>query len=511
MKRILLSAILFAATLPSLGESVARGKGGVPDVGKRIIVKTPPASTGVTLEGLGVEMDPHFLSQNVTGQDGATAEDWENIVVRRAGMMKLQRFRVMVMPYWWEPERGVFTFDSLEMKSLYAVLDLADKIGADVTLVLWGCPAACRYVDGSARPSQWQRHYLSDPAGTNWVTAPSDPDEFAACFSALVRYLIENKGYKCIREVTPFNEPDGDVCDPDTYFKVVKAMDRKFREDGIRDKVRFNLSDNTDTRRFFLEACAGNLAGEADMFNSHTYIFGYETLNSEVKEWEKANVAAVASTGKKHFVGEFGSNLCTNASRQKDINRYERGVLLVRNCLNFLNAGACGASYWSLIDQYYSIYDSYETMQQLGLWRYKKSVYKGDDAEGCGFDYQVRPQYYAWSLMTRFVRKGDTVRPLDLSNEMAAGSAFLSEDGKWTYVFANGYDEDITVDLVNANGKVRYGLDIYRYTRDAVPGPGDDDDSMLEPSGRIRFRGGKCRVCIPASSVALLTQRSYSE
>lgn len=34
-------------------------------------------STGVTLAGLGVELDPHFLSQNVTRHDGAKASDWE--------------------------------------------------------------------------------------------------------------------------------------------------------------------------------------------------------------------------------------------------------------------------------------------------------------------------------------------------------------------------------------------------------------------------------------------------
>ena len=376
------------AAIPDDPELTETGDGsGTEATGNRITVRTPDTSTGVTLEGLGVEMDPHFLAQNVTGPDGATAEDWENIVVRRASMMKIQRFRVMLLPYWWEPEKGVFTFDSIEMKSLYAVLDLAEKIGTDVTLVLWGCPAACRYIDGSDRPSQWQRYFLSDPSWTNWVTAPLDPEEFAANFSAVVRYLIVDKGYTCIHEVTPFNEPDGNVCDEETYFKVVRAMDRKFREDGIRDKVRFNLSDNTDTRRFYLEACAGNIAAEADMFNSHTYIFGYETPNSTVIEWEKANLKAVSATGKKHYVGEFGSNQCVGASRQTDINRYERGVLMVRNCLNFLNAGACGASYWSLIDQYYSLYDPYESMQQLGLWRYKKSAYKGDDAEGCEEDY----------------------------------------------------------------------------------------------------------------------------
>ena len=93
------------------------------------IVRTPLQSTGVTLEGLGVELDPHFISQNVTRDDGATLDDWQNIVVRRVKMMAIQRIRVMLLPHWWEPvndnsdsqiaDPKGFTFESAEMKSVY--------------------------------------------------------------------------------------------------------------------------------------------------------------------------------------------------------------------------------------------------------------------------------------------------------------------------------------------------------------------------------------------------------
>ena len=465
------------------------------------IVRTPAADTGITMEGLGVELDPHFLSQNVTRSDGATVQDWTDIVVRRVQEMRVERFRVMLLPHWWEPEPGVFTFDSAEMQSVRAVLDLAQQTGAGVTLVLWGCPAGCLYVE-EGRPSQGQRHFLCDPAGTNWVTAPEDDEAFAACFSAVVRRLLE-EGYTCIREVTPFNEPDGDVCAPDQYRRIVRAMDRRFRADGIRDKVLFNLSDNTDCRRYFLRATADSLAACADLFNSHTYIFGYDTPNRTVLKWERKNLAAVAHTGRKHFVGEFGSNLCKGASRQTDINWYKRGVLIVRNCLNFLNAGAAGASYWSLLDQYYNRSDPYEIMQQLGLWRYKKQVYRGEDAEGCTADYQVRPQYHAWSLLTRFIRKGDAVHPLDLKNRFAAGSAIRSEDGRWTYVFANGSEKDLTFDLRNPSAEERGPLSLYRYAEGMLP----EGDEPIAPSAAVTPRNGRIRVSLPAQTVLLLTEK----
>lgn len=337
-------------------------------------------STGVTLAGLGVELDPHFLSQNVTRHDGAKASDWDEIVVPRIRKMGIQRFRVMLLPHWWEPlndnsDPGVaaldrFTFESAEMRSLYKVLDIAQEMNADVTLVLWGCPTYCDLLDPAY--AGVKRHFLCSSEGTNWVVEPADSEEFAESFSTVVKHLIERRGYTCIKELTPFNEPDGNIIPLERYVPLAKVLDRRLRADGIRDKVRLNLSDNTDTRRFFLEGCARELSQEADLFNSHTYIFGYDTPNSTVLAWEEANVAAAATAGKNHFVGEFGSNQCVGATRQTDIDRYDRGVLMTRLVVNFLNAGAVGTSYWSLIDQYYGRNESYAAMQQLGMWRYMR-------------------------------------------------------------------------------------------------------------------------------------------
>lgn len=471
-------------------------------------------STGVTLAGLGVELDPHFLSQNVTRHDGAKASDWDEIVVPRIRKMGIQRFRVMLLPHWWEPlndngDPGVaaldrFTFESAEMRSLYKVLDIAQEMNADVTLVLWGCPTYCDLLDPAY--AGVKRHFLCSSEGTNWVVEPADSEEFAESFSTVVKHLIERRGYTCIKELTPFNEPDGNIIPLERYVPLAKVLDRRLRADGIRDKVRLNLSDNTDTRRFFLEGCARELSQEADLFNSHTYIFGYDTPNSTVLAWEEANVAAAATAGKNHFVGEFGSNQCVGATRQTDIDRYDRGVLMTRLVVNFLNAGAVGTSYWSLIDQYYGRNESYAAMQQLGMWRYMRAAYRQDPDPGVydrlTDDYQPRPQYYAYSLLTRFVRKGSEVYPLDLGNEFAAGTAVRAADGRWTYVITNATDETLSFDLKNTLRGGMSACKVYVYEERRLP----DGDELIAPSLQLENSGGTFCVGVKAHSVIVLTQ-----
>lgn len=471
-------------------------------------------STGVTLAGLGVELDPHFLSQNVTRHDGAKASDWDEIVVPRIRKMGIQRFRVMLLPHWWEPlnDNGDpnvaaldrFTFESAEMHSLYKVLDIAQEMQADVTLVLWGCPTWCDLLDPAH--ADVKRHFLCSSEGTNWVVEPADNEEFAESFSTVAKHLIERRGYTCIKELTPFNEPDGNIIPLERYVPLVRVLDRRLRADGIRDKVRLNLSDNTDTRRFFLEGCARDLAQEADLFNSHTYIFGYDTPNRTILDWERANVAAAARAGKDHFVGEFGSNQCVGATRQTDINRYDRGVLMTRLVVNFLNAGAVGTSYWSLIDQYYGRNEPYAAMQQLGMWRYMREAYRQDPDPGIynslRYDYETRPQYYAYSLLTRFVRKGSEVYPLDLGNDFAAGTAVCADDGRWTYVIANATDNALSFDLKNAFRGGTVACKVYAYEERRLPG----GDEQIAPSLKLESLNGTFCVGVQPHSVLVLTQ-----
>ncbi len=458
------------------------------------------------VEAPSVEYDPHFWSQNIIRRSYDKSV-WEDIFVRRVKLMGIKRMRVMLMPTWYEPyndnndpntiDWDKMNFNSLEMESLCKLLDLAEEQKIDITLTMWGCN---RHWNGKI-------HFLAEGNSTeDWCVPAVDQEEWSENISAALHWLLLKKGYTCIKEFTLMNEPswaykiDGKV-DKEHYTSMCHTLDKRLRRDGVREKLKFNLSDDAENIDFLRHAVA-TVDDVADCYNSHTYKFGYTTPNSEIAAWQKANIEAVAPTGKRHFIGEFGSNENVGSSRQRDIDRYERGVLMTRIALMLLNSGASRVSYWSLLDQYYSATDPYGSMQQLGLWLSAKKEYAGDERyKYLKEDFQLRPQYYAYSLLTRYAGRGEWY-PLLCGDEFVAAAALHREDGKWIYIVANGSDKAFRSTIENPH--LRGGrFERYYYQNDQLP----QDDSLIQSDKRLKLRKGDLEIELAPQTMAVYVER----
>ena len=459
------------------------------------------------VEAPSVEYDPHFWSQNIIRR-GYAQSVWEDIFCRRVSLMGIKRMRVMLMPAWYEPENdnsdpnktdwSKMDFSSLEMESLHKLLDLAEQKKIEITLTMWGCH---RYWNGKI-------HFLAEGNTTDdWCVPSKHHEEWAENISVALQWLLLKRGYTCIKEFTLMNEPswaykiDGEV-DKDHYTEMCHILDKRLRSDGVRDLLRFNLSDDAENIDF-LRHSVERVNDVADCYNSHTYKFGYSTPNSEIEAWQKANIETVAPTGKRHFIGEFGSNENVGSSRQRDIDRYERGVLMTRIALMLMNSGAAGVSYWSLLDQYYSPTDPYGSMQQLGLWLSAKREYEGDEKyEGViNEDFEPRPQYYAYSLLTRHLGRGE-IFPLSTNNEFVAASAFKREDGKWVYVVANGSAERFSSTIDNPHIR-KATFERYHYSQATLP----TDDSLIASDLLTKARRGNLEIMLEPQTMVLFVER----
>ena len=174
---------------------------------------------------------------------------------------------------------------------------------------------------------------------------------------------------------------------------------------------------------------------------------------------------------------------------------------MARHVLNFFNAGACGVSYWSLIDQYYHFSEGLTNMQQLGLWRYLKSSYRVNPIYSeLTEDYQCRDQYYSYAMLTENIRPGADIYPIDLGYDFANATAFRNEDGKWVYVIANQEDETIGLSIVN---DVEGEFEIIRYKEDELP----SDDSLLQPYRTRKTADGALEVVAYPQTVVVCRQK----
>lgn len=490
------------------------------------------AGDGVKVVGISAEFDPHFFSQNVTR--GAKAEDWQ-IIVDRVKEMKVHRFRVMVLPEWFEPlndnadpmvtDLSKFTFETAEMKSLYKLLELANEEDIVVNITLWGANRTVALVDPEMQAKVGFNHFLTEGnSGSNWTLGLKGErleNEFCENFSVLINHLINTKKFSCVQEITPINEPDWTYnIDGDTfrnkpeifndYASMCRKLHARFKADNLRDKVKFNLSDDAENMNWLKESVTAldkvdpsdpNSEDLADMYNSHTYQFGYETNNSRINKWQRDCTNIIAKTGKPHTIGEFGSNQTNGSTRQLDIDKYERGVLIARQLLGFFNNGSSGMSYWTLFDQFYKKNANFGEMMMLGLWRYRKIEYAAEDYyHTIKEDYELRPSYFSYSMITSSVRRDAQIFPIELDNEFIAGTAFKNPDGKWIYVFANGADgaEKIALKGIEFDGS----FEILQYKKDTLPTKG-----LIAPSGLAEFENQVISFEMPPQTVRVIRQK----
>ena len=445
--------------------------------------------------GVGTELDPLFFTENV-GLSGISdgepweckAEDWA-LFEQRMADMNLKRIRVMLRPSWYvidevNTENGVYDWDTEQMYSLYRVLDTAQKLDIKVNITMWGID------HGSSG-------FMRQAGESHWVTVPDTAYEemFVSCFADCIKYLMEERNYSCITEVTLFNEPNTlysgfKACEE--YCDLCVKMHEAFMEKGIRDKVLFNLSD--DAREYtWLAKTLINLEGIIDVSNSHIYTFG-DTYNSETQSSNREICYDLANYNLSlwkewtdqypdipHIWGEFGT-LNDNADEFK---APARGIDIARVSLNFFNMGSQGMSYWILFCQYYSA----GNMSSMGLWAFAD--------EG----YRCYPVYYAYSMLTRFVEESDVIFPIVSSDDNIVAVAFRQGD-KWSYCVVNNGDEAKKVSFVNMDN---FPGELTRYVYDEANVP--TDNQVIGASGEVTADGRVITDTVSPRSFVIYTNK----
>ena len=455
------------------------------------------------LDGFGVQINADYF-MDINTDFGVGEADWK-VFEQRVKDLKISKFRINVLPDYYEPVNDDndpnhfnwdgFAFDSDYMKAVCKILDVAQANGVKVNITCYGVRKDSWLGYPSVEPDAW------------WVTPPTDLEEFAESTAALLLYLIEQKGYTCIYQYTPYNEPDfgftkgtqlgTDRVDFDLYVDFCVAIHERLQAVGIRDKIDFNLGDDATNPEWLKKVTQNKTLYEiADSFNSHVYKFD-STTNDQTMDTYFSELTN--ASGEKPFqILEFGSGHASDwpITTQTDLETYGRGLMYARTAIQLLNAGGVGFTHWTLFDY---MRDDQRVMN-TGMYGFYTD------------NWAPRPFYHAFSMLTRFCRPGSVVyRGIEKdvwgtlmdSNQKDNGvaSTFLQTvDGRWTTLITN--DNDYTVKVRISNSALGNAtLKRFLYSEATLP----SGNEMIAQSGYVTCENGVTYVAIPARSFLALT------
>jgi hypothetical protein len=190
------------------------------------------------------------------------------------------------------------------------------------------------------------------------------------------------------------------------------------------------------------------------------------------------------------FLGEIGAG---NADDVNVTSAYQYGLDMADYGIQIARAGLSGASAWCLDDNLFP----------------PKGCGVGDVKTGT-----VKPWFYSWGLLTRYLRPGSilyapSVSTADLRVVAAQSSAAVDGTLDWTLAFVNQNSSDEAV-AVNIAGLGTGGLSFKQYNY--VGGQlSVDSNGFPTPAGTLQATlGSDIDVTVPAKSMVLLTTLATS-
>ena len=186
----------------------------------------------------------------------------------------------------------------------------------------------------------------------------------------------------------------------------------------------------------------------------------------------KNYVEAADEYGVPHVYGEFGTNTYTGTSNWKEP---RRGLQIARIAANMFQSGSCGMSYWMLYCYYwYWLEQGHGNDNAMGLW--------GNADE----NYSCYPVYYAYSMLTRFVRAGMEIYPVQTDDPNLVAVGFKSGED-WTYLVVN--DSETESKKISFLNNARFPGAMKRYVYDQNNVPTDNkviaSNGTVTPDGRV--------------------------
>lgn len=398
--------------------------------------------------GFGFEDDPFFFTA-VNLDEGINPDE----IAMREGRIRELNPSVIAMLFWWDSinpshDLETITYDTELMRALYRVLTVHQAAGRQIFLsdTHWG----------------WTKE--------QFPYSSANVQKGVKVYANLLRHLIRDKGFTCIRNVCITGEADlifeslGGTFE--SYIQANRLLRAEMDTLGLRD-VRL-IGDKSGGLDWFrramreIESCFG-------IFTVHEYpeLTQFPIINDRLKsalDTIRENSTPLRQTEagaiyKPAFVYEIGfldQKITDPLKKGAAMPSFEYGLLCANSAIAAMNNGFVGGSVWCLQSMYYPG----KNLMDFGLWEFKDK------------DWVIRPVYYSYGLFTRFA--SHDIQPvrvnLDPASYDLSAACVIDREGHHTFYVVNLSDSALTLNL---NGLPDRHYSVFEYAEDCLPKPVD--------------------------------------
>lgn len=447
-------------------------------------------------KGLGVQWDPYQVHP-------LTDEEWQ-MVTERVDYLSPSFVRLMIYATTYcegldEDGNPIYNFESDDMKALIQELDYLESRQIEVVLGEW------------EHPDRFKNRIPSFEGVT------CDSPKWAKVISGLMDYLINEKGYTCIKYYNYVNEANSDwsLCaDYDKWYKGIHYLYEEFENIDILDKVSITGPDTVwDDGNTWLK----NLADDEEfdqkigLYDVHMYPTIDEITYGQIEEMVKEQRSIV--DGKDFYMTEIGMVTGkTDGDSQPYTKEFSYGVIMADAAAQVMRGGLSGVAIWDLDDAMHDQGNGYpstdiRSLKQWGFWNsIAGRVYNQPEEEN------IRPHFYTWSLMSHLFPRHSSIINSTLSEDLTGlrTVGMKTEDGQMTYMIVNDSNIEREITIYDNSDTVRQQVLQYNYFEDDRTVNENGYPIVKETHSNVDFGDG-FTVSMPSGGVIFLTTLDMDE
>ncbi|WP_162555896.1 hypothetical protein [Reichenbachiella versicolor] len=312
--------------------------------------------------------------------------------------------------------------------------------------------------------------------------------EYAARF---LDFLVNDKGYTCIKYYNLINEPNGDWAatdgDYDLWQRAISLFYDEMETLGVSDQVTIAGPDIAvwdGSLTNWLAQADYDLGDEIGLYDIHAYPDQTSVRGGQFSETIKAYIEATPA-GKDIIMGELGLkfNKTTEAELYNQnldriaadeyagndsnmmVKDFFYGIDMADATMQVVNAGFSGMVAWGLDDAMHNNLGGDD--KQLKVWGFWNIL--GEELFGGAEEEEIRPWFYSSSLLSRYMQTGAQVFEVELPSKNGVRAIAVAHQGKYMIAVVNSSLTDYELEVKFDSGILLKSAKKYVYSEEVKP------------------------------------------